>query len=116
MASPICATNRYMDRDGFLERYRNSIWEGGARYWRGRVMYRPTWAVRDIVLRGPSGYWVGNPPLVWLVELERLDDNSATHPRGSREFMALQCFEPWENFPGGALLRRLEGVRAHGVA
>jgi hypothetical protein len=113
VAYPTVAPGAAMNRDGFLARYRDSIWEGGARYWRGKVMYQPAWAVRDLLYERATGYWHHGPaPMIWLVEIERLDDNSASQPRGTRRRIALQCFQPWENFPGGALLRPLTGVRA----
>lgn len=38
-------------REEFLSRWKGTLWEGGARYWRGRVMYRPVWAIEDVELK-----------------------------------------------------------------
>lgn len=93
-----------MSRDEWLDRYRDTVWVGGNRYWRGEVAYQPTWAVRDLQWR------LINPLLMaWMVLFERLDDNSATDPRGKRKWVGLHIFD---GFGSWNLYRQLEGVRA----
>lgn len=102
-----------MTRDEFLDQYRGTIWEGGARYWRGEVFYRPTWVIVDLILKEVQGYWYRGPgPRHWFIVIERLDDNSRSQPRGTIQHLPPSFFEPFESFSGGATYRMAAGVSA----
>jgi hypothetical protein len=107
-----------MTREEWLARYLGTVWLGGKRYWRGQVMYQPTWAVRDLRYRPVGGWWGASaPPLAWFVELERLDDNSVSKPCGARQWLSLNnCFYGIGQYPEMGTYRQAVDARMEAVA
>lgn len=74
-------------------RLRGTVWEGGARYWRGKVQYRPMWVVIEIVHESNG---LGIKCL--FARVKRMDNNAAVEPAGTIRRIALHCFEGFNRY------------------